>query len=190
MAKINSTDWANMQTNGGYSPIEWSLPILEYAKKGMRVLEIGAGTATTTTRLAKLGIDAWANDYSQELVKQYRKGLCFDVMGEWPEENFDLIHSAGLLEHFSDEEIVLILSRAKEHSKYQIHLVPNAKCTAYVSWKDKRIKDNDWPYGDEFPKLSMRKLYKQAGLKLIREYSVGNEFISDGEHYLLVSEGK
>ncbi|MEO0248821.1 MAG: class I SAM-dependent methyltransferase [candidate division WOR-3 bacterium] len=85
----------------------------------------------------------------------------------------DWVWSCGLLEHFSDEEIVDILKESVRVCKKGVmSLVPNANSIFYRIGKFKMEQEGTWPYGWEVPKFSMKKYFEIVGLNKIREYSV------------------
>ncbi len=86
----------------------------------------------------------------------------------------DWVFSSGVLEHFSDEQIINILKDSKRLARKGVmSLVPNANAVFYRIGKFKMEHEGKWAYGREVPKLSMRPLFEAAGLTNIQEYSVG-----------------
>lgn len=168
---------------------EWSRPVLNLNPK--TALEIGAGTASTTRRLLAQGCKAEASDNSQMIcncLAKYCKSHCFDVLKKWPVGKYEVVHSSGLLEHFTDNEIIKILNEARQHAEIVVSMVPNNQSKGYWNWRNKLQAEGSWPYGDEHCKDTLRPLYEMAGFKEIKEYTVGNDFGDNA--YLLVTEGK
>ena len=58
-----------------------------------------------------------------------------------------------------------------------------------MEWKKSKEDNGTWEYGLEIPRDTMRPFFENAGLKDIREYSVGDLFATGSEKYLLVTVG-
>lgn len=172
------------------TPEDWSKPVLGLKPK--TALELGAYSASTTRRLIQQGCKAEANDVSPMICKELKKHCkvhCFDVLGKWSSiGKYDVIHSSGLLEHFTDAEIVKMLKEAKKHAPVVISMVPNNKSKGYWDWRNRLTAEGNWPYGNEQAKDTLVPLYKKAGFKEIKEYYTGNDFGDNA--YLLVTEGR
>ncbi|MCB4790965.1 MAG: class I SAM-dependent methyltransferase [Elusimicrobia bacterium] len=164
---------------------EWVKPILELTKTGDSVIELGCGTGTLSGVLAKKGRSVTLIDYSPDTID-----FCKNVFGcagleasflvadvlktlSLKENSFDCVWSCGLLEHFSDENIVNILKESKRISrKYVVSLVPNAYSCTYRIGKWYQEKHGIWPWGYEDPKKSLSRLFEVSGLKKINEFTV------------------
>jgi ubiquinone/menaquinone biosynthesis C-methylase UbiE len=86
----------------------------------------------------------------------------------------NLVWSSGLLEHFSDEQIIEILKEsARVCKKGVMTLIPNANSIFYRIGKYKMEQEGIWRYGKEVPKFTMKDYFKAARLDNIKEYSVG-----------------
>lgn len=86
----------------------------------------------------------------------------------------DWVWSSGLLEHFSEQEILHIVKESVNICKKGVmSLVPNARAIPYRVGKFKMERENNWPYGKEIPKTTMRNFFEAVGLKNIKEYSIG-----------------
>ena len=86
----------------------------------------------------------------------------------------DWVFSSGVLEHFTDEEIMAITKKSAAVAvKGVMSLVPNANAIFYRVGKFKMEKEGTWAYGHEAPRSTMRPLFEAAGLHNIREYSIG-----------------
>lgn len=115
-----------------------------------RVLELGAGTATITRSLideVKSTADFIASDINPEM----RRMSTFRLMGtsavvceqdaKKPSLCYnDIVHSHGLLEHFSDQEIRQII-REHKCARAQIHYVPGLY--PYPTYGDERLMSVD-----------------------------------------------
>jgi SAM-dependent methyltransferase len=76
--------------------------------RGMRILEVGAGTGRDSDTLAAMGAEVWTLDYSEESLRLMGANLsqpvtivCGDALAlPLDSESFDLVFHQGLLEHF------------------------------------------------------------------------------------------
>ena len=148
--------------------------LLKHSGNG-KVIEAGCGTGIISAYLASKGFDVTAIDVDQNILslakeleeKFYSKNLVnfknqsiFDL--DYKEDSFDLCYSVGVLEHFSDEEIVNLLSKQIKLAKKTIVVIP-------TKW----FNDDETLHGDDrFLELShWRKLISQSGGKIIKESS-------------------
>ncbi len=166
---------------------EWVKPVLELTQPGDVVLEQGSGTAAMSAWLALQGRKIVLLDYSQpcldfglavfrELGLEPPPTHCVDLRQPLPLGNgtVDFVWSSGVLEHFSDDEIVHILSESRRVARKQVFsLVPNARSLAYRIGKSDQEQGGRWKYGYEDPKHSLAQLFARAGLKSVREFTVG-----------------
>jgi ubiquinone/menaquinone biosynthesis C-methylase UbiE len=164
----------------------WCKPLLQHYSPRDSVLELGSGTGELSAILGIYGRIPHLLDYSEESIK-YAKGVfrelgigghfyCADILEGIPMGNssVDWVWSSGLLEHFSDEQIVDILKESvRVCRKGVMSLVPNANAIFYRIGKFKMEQEGTWVYGREIPKFTMKNYFKAAGLKNIKEYSVG-----------------
>ena len=85
-----------------------------------KILEAGCGTAMLSLLLADSGYDVTALDYTEEVLEYARKRCClnsvkldfirgdiFDLSSYFEPYQFDTICHSGVLEHFSDDNIIL-----------------------------------------------------------------------------------
>lgn len=164
----------------------WCKPLLQRTSPGDSVLELGSGTGQLSAILALHGRPALLLDYSQESFDFARqlfdkldlKGQFHyaDILAGIPlgSDSVDWVFSSGLLEHFTDEQVVAILRDcARVCRKGVMSLVPNGNAILYRAGKARMEKEGKWPYGREMPKLTMREYYEKAGLGNIEECSAG-----------------
>ena len=185
-AIVGKASWEEISRKilSGDTPI-WYKPIIEHTKPHGTVLEFGSGTGILSGVLAKNQRAATLIDYSPESIDFCKKVfssaglkadfLVADVLKTLPFEDnsFGCVWSCGLLEHFSDEDIIKILKESNRISeKYVVSLVPNAYSIPYRigKWYEELMKI--WPWGLEDPKKTLKHLFVQAGLKNIVEFSI------------------
>ena len=164
----------------------WCKPLLQHSSPHDSILELGSGTGELSAILAIYGKIPHLLDYSEENIKHAKdlfqelgiKGhfYCADIIKGIPieEKSVDWVWSSGLLEHFSDEQIVDILKESvRVCRKGVMSLVPNASSIFYRIGKFKMEQEGTWAYGRETPKFTMKDYFNATGLKNIKEFSVG-----------------
>ena len=140
-----------------------------------KIIEAGSGTGILSTYLASLGFDSVAIDIdkdilnlSKKIAKEYGaknkpKFMIDSILKlNYKNNEFDVSFSNGVLEHFSDKEIIKTI-------KKQLKIAN----TVIVGIPTKYFDDNEAMYGDErFLKLKFwREIISQAGGKIIEEKS-------------------
>lgn len=143
--------------------------IQEYAVPGARLLEVGCGSGSTALLLADLGYHVTATDIDPSLLDSLRNRCAMDNQRgsitveeanafrlPWSDRPFDLAYHQGVLEHFTDEQIVTALEEQGRIAELVIFDVPNNR-------------HRDQPFGDErcLPVGYWRKLLKQARLRVV-----------------------
>jgi len=164
----------------------WCKPLLNHTKPDDLLLELGSGTGELAAIYALYGRQVQLLDYSTEsnsfAARLFQElGLngkfhCCNVLQRIPldDASVDWVYSSGVLEHFSDKEIIGILKESKRLARQGVmSLVPNADAIFYRIGKHKMEQEGTWKYGHEDPKWTMRPLFEAAGLCHIQEYSVG-----------------
>jgi malonyl-CoA O-methyltransferase len=164
----------------------WIKPLLQNSLFGDSMLELGSGTGELSAILAIYGRISHLLDYSEESIKYAQalfleleiKGNLYhaDILKGIPmtTSSIDWAWSSGLLEHFSDEQIIAILKESVRVCKKGVmSLAPNANAIFYRIGKFKMEQEGTWLYGKEIPKFTMEDYFKAASLKNIKEYSVG-----------------
>ncbi|MDR4503640.1 MAG: class I SAM-dependent methyltransferase [Candidatus Scalindua sp.] len=112
--------------------------IIDTVPEEGRVLEAGCGTALLSLLLADYGFDVTALDLTDEIIDYAKKRICADnlklhiMKGDifrlsslFEERYFDVVCNSGVMEHFSDEDIVRGLVEQKKVSRKVIFNVPN-----------------------------------------------------------------
>lgn len=129
-----------------------------------KVIEVGCGSGTLSVFMSHLGSDVTAVDLNSEVLAnaqktsanlggniKFRKADAFNL--PFKDKEFDLAFSQGVLEHFTNNEIVLILREQLRIAKHVFFSVPNN----YYNHRD---------FGDE--RLMSRKMWEQ----IISEFSI------------------
>lgn len=137
-----------------------------------KILEAGCGTGIISTYLASLGYYVKAVDIdidilklSKEIADEYsslNKPIFekMDIFNLDVKEEFDVVFSNGVLEHFTDIEIKEIIKRQLDIAKYVIIGIP----TIFFN-QDEAL------YGDErfLPLEHWRKLFSEINSKIVDE---------------------
>ena len=194
---LDEDDWHKVMAGGGNEnaianqiknnqfPV-WIKPLLQNTQEKDSLLELGSGTGELSAILAIYGRKPILLDYSRDnldyskkifsVLNAKGKFLHADILEKFPipDNSVDCVWSSGTLEHFSDEEIARIMKESyRICRKGAMSLVPNASSLVYRTGKHNLEINGQWIYGTEIPKYSMRKIFKDVGLKSIEEYSVG-----------------
>ena len=116
--------------------------IFDHTPKQGRVLEAGCGTALLSVILADCGFKVTALDYTQEILDYARQRVTLNgadlsfVRGDilklselFAPKHFDTICHSGVMEHFSDQDIVTSLIEQRKVSQRVIFSIPNHRNT-------------------------------------------------------------
>lgn len=112
--------------------------IKKYVPSGGSILEIAAGSGLTSVLLSDMGYEVTCTDIDDDLLKNIRSKFksfnmkvekcdMFQANSQYNNQQFDCIIHQGLLEHFSDIEIIEIITQQKDLAHYLIFDIPNDK---------------------------------------------------------------
>jgi SAM-dependent methyltransferase len=88
---------------------------------------------------------------------------------------FDLVWNSGVMEHFSDEELIGGLREmARVSRRYVAVFVPFKDCFPYKIAKMISEHDGTWEWGLERPKRTLRDAFQHAGIDVIEEFDFGH----------------
>jgi ubiquinone/menaquinone biosynthesis C-methylase UbiE len=151
--------------------------------KGLKILEVGAGTGRDSLMLARAGATVFILDYSEESLKIGAE-LALEAPGNlhlvqgnafnspFPSETFDIVFHQGLAEHFKDP-LPLLKENARLLKKGGFCLcdVPQT-FHIYTVIKHILIAFDKWFAGweTEFTMPQLKKLMKSAGLEIAHSY--------------------
>lgn len=169
--------------DGNITP--WTAEIEKLTTAGDSVIEIGSAIGTSSLYLATKGRRVTLLDYCNKSLETasltakslnvHAETVCADINYPLPikDNNYDVVWSAGLLEHFSEKDLPKFVGEFARISKNKVVvMVPNALSVAYRLGKAHLIKNKLWTYGTENPQISLKKMFLQLGLKNVREYSI------------------
>lgn len=135
--------------------------VIQYANNG-KVIETGCGTGLMAGFLQKQGLKVTALDlsqkvldYAEEIAKKsniiapckYKQGDILNL--KYKKNSFDVSYSNGVLEHFSDDEIVETLKQQMNISKYVIFGIPST----YFNMNEKMLGNERGLTLDEWKNL-------------------------------------
>lgn len=179
----------------------WSKELVDITKEGESVLEIGCGSGSSSLWLAKNKRKVTSLDYTEAsiaLVKAAAERIGDEVELDaviadatkplpFKEKQFDMAFQSGLLEHFSTEEQIELLKDWKKYCKRMVSMIPNKASVPYRVGKKIMEDGGTWEYGLETPKHSMAFEFEEAGIEVIKEYTIGTEWalkFLPKEHYI------
>lgn len=193
---MSSADWSDYWEEVGEvrfeeEPFNWrfyQLLLEDFDFSGKKVLEVGCGTGIDSIHMGLEGADISFLDQSKkalELVEDNLKRFSVegnlirgDAFEQDIEEEYDLVHSCGTVEHFTGDkrqDIVDIHARAVKKDGLVVLIVPNKRNLPYMVGKFLSEKAGRWVYGREHP-YSRRELevrMERAGLEV--EKIIGGE---------------
>ena len=197
MSKVWNSLWKNYQNINSISILnepggmlirsELTGILLKYFDlKNKHILDVGTGTGQYCIELALRGAKCIVIDKDPESIKlasriagDYETDKCrfwemdlFDV-SKAEHDDYDIVLSMGILEHFSDKEIVSMLKEMGKLGKYVVVGVPYSGSDIYKMSRLYSQKKKTWEYGFERDFLTLSKLFEKAGMSLLHEQVIG-----------------
>lgn len=144
--------------------------ILRNSKK--KILEVGCGTALVSSQLSTLGRSSVALDNSFEMLCLAREfavtmnattKFVYGDLRKLPFKigSFELIFNHGVMEHFTDCNIVKIIDYHLEISKNLLVSVPSIQCTRKILGNERFLPAEKW-----------RVLFGEAGCETAEEFGM------------------
>lgn len=129
--------------------------VIKCSRDGKPILECGCGTGKTTMFLSFIGIECYAIDLEKEMVdsakKRFKKYGCKSkiIQGDikkMPFDNkfFSVTHSSGVLEHYSDEEIIIMINEQLRVSDYCIFSIPTSYFEKKMLGNERFLSRKKW----------------------------------------------
>ena len=139
-----------------------------------KVIEIGCGFGSNITLLSerRSDCDCYALDYSEEAVKRVKERIPNTVQADcrdtkFDDNFFDIVYSAGLMEHFKDEKPLLDeWKRILKPDGYMITFIP----ARYSLWQLYQLLHfGNWQHGYEksYTHKSLTKLFSDNGWQIV-----------------------
>jgi len=161
--------------------------VSELLPAGGRVLEAGCGAGWQSLALARTGrYDVHLMDVSREALNYarriferegFRPALIQDDATATGKPEFDLVFNAGVLEHYTPAQQVLLLKGMKSRSRrFVLTLIPNRECYWYWLWRIAATSEGRWTFGKEVPVGDLAEAFEAAGLRLLGQAWVGAEW--------------
>ncbi len=139
-----------------------------------KVIEIGCGFGSNITLLSerRSDCDCYALDYSEEAVKRVKERIPNTVLADcrdtkFDDNYFDIVYSAGLMEHFKDEKpLIDEWKRILKPDGYMITFIP----ARFSLWQLYQLLHfGNWQHGYEksYTYGKLVKLFEQNGWKVV-----------------------
>jgi len=156
-------------------------PLLErvrrYSPPKGSILELGAGTSVLSQSLSIDGYDVTCVDHDPEMISLqnvfrekmvgHAKGILADLRTFEPDHSIDTTFNNGVLEHFSEDNIIENINRVLSYSRMYIFGVPTAfnrgdltgdeQLWSYWKWK-RLLKETDAEVVETFSFFSRRRI--------------------------------
>jgi 2-polyprenyl-3-methyl-5-hydroxy-6-metoxy-1,4-benzoquinol methylase len=158
--------------------------------RGKKVLELGCGTGINTVLMAARGARVTMLDSSREALLITRRVLSEssqegeivhgDALDHGFSNDFDIVHSEGVIEHFIGKERQLIVdshSRALKKGGRAVMIVPNTKCAPYRIGKFLAEKTGTWIHGPEYPYSEKELRFRVENSGMVMENMMGGELL-------------
>lgn len=151
--------------------------------KGKKILEVGGGSGRDSIRLAQMGADVTVIDYvrsSLDVVARNaeRAGVVLTLVHgnaldmPFPEGTFDAVFHQGLMEHFRDEQPLLIENRRVLKTGGLVLIDVPQKFHIYTVFKQTLIAMNKWFAGWEtqYTIDELEAIVRKAGFDVAGRY--------------------
>ena len=142
-----------------------------------KLLELGSGSGHLSACLAQKGYVVSLLDFSTgALGKSKQTFQRYGLNGEFIEgdlfdlstvkEKYDFVWNSGVMEHFSDENLLKIFKQIRSVMKSKfIFLVPNPDSISYLLMRYNLEGKGKWEYGQEYMRRNYLDIAQKAGLQ-------------------------
>lgn len=167
---------------------------------GDEIIELGCGSGHLSVQFAESGYKTTLLDFSCVALEKASK--LFDKKGQQGnfvkedllkplqiEGNYKIAWNSGVLEHFDDKAISILLNNVKEiNAEYFAFIVPNPKSIPYLLFRYRQMANKSWLYGKEYLRNNYEQLFMNNGLEVINTLYVGGDF--SAEHLSAYTNGE
>lgn len=149
--------------------------IKQVAQPHARILDVGCGCGPTAIYLQESGYKAVGIDNEAEIIEQAKKNakhlnslVTFEVgdaldLSKYYQE-FDLVLSMGLVEHFEREKAIALLREQAKCAQYVMTVIP----TKYIKYLGFAIDEQFYTIG------GLTKIFRDSGLEVISKFGYGD----------------
>ncbi len=152
--------------------------------RGLRVLEVGAGTGRDSADLAARGAEVWTLDYSEQSLRILSE-VSVSGAGEtlrivagdaralpFRDQSFDVVFHQGLLEHFRDPLVLLRENQRVLGSGGHLLVDVPQRYHSYTLMKHALMAAGKWFAGweTEFSAEELSSLMREAGFDVVGSY--------------------
>ena len=109
----------------------YTIPLEKIKQLGKKILEVGVGPGLESLILQHDGFDVVATDVDANIPSRILVPMGLEKIARcdaaelpFPDKCFDIVFSSGLIEHFTDEEILKMLQEQLRVAKYAYFEVP------------------------------------------------------------------
>lgn len=157
----------------------YELLLGDYDFRGKRVVEMGCGTGINTILMAQRGAKVTFMDFSKNALDIVRKNMeeagvdgefvLGDILESGFENEFDIVHSEGVVEHFRGPARQGVIERhaaAARKGGRVVILVPQVGSLFYRLGKSLAELSGSWIHGKEYPYtgFELRRRLERTGL--------------------------
>ena len=183
--KAGFKDWNSYFTTKMRLKKRFLKQVIKNSTSGKPILECGSGTGKFSAYLASLGYDVYAIDLEPEMVdqaKQLSQSICPDnpvkvLQGDirnipFEDKFFSVAHSSGVLEHFSDSDIIKNINEQIRVADTVVFSVPSPYFEKKMMGDERFMLRKKW-----------REIISQSKAKVVKEtgyhYKPFNKRIGD-----------
>ena len=142
-----------------------------------KLLELGSGSGHLSAFLAQKGYVVSLLDFSTGALEKSKQTFQrYSLNGEFIEadlfdlstvkEKYDFVWNSGVMEHFSDENLLKIFKQIRSVMKSKfIFLVPNPDSISYLLMRYNLEGKGKWEYGQEYMRRNYLDIAQKAGLQ-------------------------
>ncbi|MCK4795634.1 MAG: radical SAM protein [Desulfobacteraceae bacterium] len=163
--------------------VPFIIEVGRWCKPGHKVLEIGSGTGVMGWPIAQADVKILSIDNDPEIIEmarknaklvgadiEYRAGDIREL--KFDDNSFDVVYTEGLLEHFSDKEIRVLIKDQLRIGKVVVAGMPLKGCTDTAFGDERFLTTEDWDKILRQFKILRKQVYDE-GVRVV--YSIGRK---------------